>query len=125
MTKQAATISAPILRRSLHRAVRGAARGDQVVDQNDALAGLHRVLVHLHLVDAVFERIGDRHRGVRQLALLADRHEAGRELVGDRAAEDEAARLDARDLVDLGARPRAAPVRRSRGGTPARRRAGW
>src|SRR5688572_25973513 len=36
----------------------------------------------------------------RQLALLADRHEAHAKLVGDRGADDEAARLDARDLAD-------------------------
>src|SRR5258708_12907467 len=36
-----------------------------------------------------------------QLALPADRHEAGRGLVRHRSAEDEAARLDAGDLVDL------------------------
>src|SRR4029453_13985542 len=35
------------------------------------------------------------------LALLADRHEAGRDLVRDRPAENEAARLDAGNLVDL------------------------
>src|SRR5262249_36254263 len=41
----------------------------------------------------------------RQLALLADRHEAGRDLMRQRAAEDEAARLDAGNLVDLGTSP--------------------
>src|SRR5215813_15081046 len=81
--------------------LRGAAGRDQVVDQDDALALGDRVLVHLHLVEAVFERIGDRDPLVRQLALLADRHEAGRHLVSDRAADDESARLHAGDLVDL------------------------
>ena len=57
--------------------------------------------MHLDLVGAVFERIGHADRLVRQLALLAHRHEAGRELVRDGAAEDEAARLDAGDLGDL------------------------
>ena len=113
------------LAQKLHRALRGAAGRDQVVDQDDAVALLHRVLVHLHLVEAVFQRIGDRHPLVRQLALLADRHEAGRDLMRHRAAEDEAARLDAGDLVDLHARPRAAPVRRPRGGTRAHCRAAW
>src|SRR5271166_5346391 len=42
---------------------------------------------------------------MRQLALLADRNKPGRKLMGDRATEDEAARLDARDLVDLRAGP--------------------
>jgi hypothetical protein len=35
-----------------------------------------------------------------QLALLADRHEARAELMRHRAAEDEAARLQPRHLVD-------------------------
>ena len=60
----------------------------------------------LHLVGAVFERIGHAHGLVRQLALFADRHEAGRHLMRHRAADDEAARLDAGDLVDLAAGPR-------------------
>jgi hypothetical protein len=38
---------------------------------------------------------------MRQFALLADRHEARRNLVRYGAAEDETARLDARDLRDL------------------------
>ena len=59
------------------------------------------ILVHLHLVEAVFQRIGDADPLVGQLALLADRHEAGRELMRHRATEDEAARFDAGDLVDL------------------------
>jgi hypothetical protein len=59
----------------------------------------------LHLVGAVFERIGHAHGLVRELALLADRDEAGRCLMRHRAADDEAARLDARHLVDLAARP--------------------
>src|SRR3546814_6855793 len=58
--------------------------------------------MHFHLVAAVFEAVRNAHRLVRQLALLADRHEAGRQLVRQRAAEDEAARLDAGDLVNAG-----------------------
>src|SRR5262249_14332105 len=50
-------------------------------------------------------RMGDGNALVRQLALLADRHEAGRDLVRHRPAEDEAARLDPGDLVDLHPRP--------------------
>src|SRR5437588_10111606 len=57
--------------------------------------------MHLHLVDAVFKRIADRYFVVRELALLADRHEAGGELVRDRAAKDETARLDACHFVDF------------------------
>src|SRR5581483_10463074 len=43
---------------------------------------------------------------VRQLALLANGHEARGHLVRDGTAENEAACLDAGDLVDLRARPR-------------------
>ena len=93
------------LAHQLHRALRGTAGGDEIVDQNDALAGKNGVGVHFHLVETVFQRIGDAHRGMRQLALLADRHKAGRDLMRHRAADDEAARLDAGDLVDLVAGP--------------------
>src|SRR5271165_898428 len=90
----------------LHRAFGRAAGGDEIVDENDALVHGHGVLVHLHFVEPVFKRIGDRHRDMRKLALLANGNESGRELMGDRAAKDESARLDARDLVDLRAGPR-------------------
>src|SRR6516165_460145 len=84
----------------------GATSGDEIVHQDHALALEHRVLVHLHLVDAVFERIADGDALERQLALLADRHEAGRDLVRNRAAENKAARFNARYLVDLATGPR-------------------
>ena len=58
--------------------------------------GVH---VHLHGVGAVFQGVLHRHRVVGQLALLAQRHEAGGELVGDCGAEDEAPRLDPGHLV--------------------------
>src|SRR5512133_3034189 len=58
------------LAQEFDRALRRAARGDKVVDHDDAVALLHRVLVHLDLVEPVFQRIGDRHPLVRQLALF-------------------------------------------------------
>jgi hypothetical protein len=66
---------------------------------------MNGVGVHLHLIEAVFQRVGDAHGGMWQLAPLADRHKAGRDLMRHRAAENEAARLDAGDLVDLVTRP--------------------
>src|SRR5579871_352885 len=84
---------------------RRAAGGDEIIDQDDALVFENGVLVHLHLVDAVFEGIADGHALERQLAFLADGDEAGRDLMGDGAAENEPARLDAGNLVDLAARP--------------------
>ena len=40
-------------------ALRRAAGGDEIVDQQHALALDQRVGVHLHLVDAVFQAVGD------------------------------------------------------------------
>jgi hypothetical protein len=51
----------------------------------------HRVFVHLHFVDAIFQRVSDAHALVRQLALLADRDETRGELMRHRTADDEAA----------------------------------
>ena len=58
--------------------------------------------VDLDGVDAVFEAVFLADGPPRQLAFLADRDEAAAELVGDGAAEDEAARLDAGDVFDAG-----------------------
>ncbi len=104
--KHAATMFAPIWRSRLRGRHRCAAGGDEIVDQEDALLLADRVGVDLHFVDAVFERVGDANGFVRELALLADRHEAGGQLMCHGAAEDEAPRLDARDLVDAAARIR-------------------
>ena len=93
------------LAQELHRALGGAAGGDQIVDENHPLAGSDRVLMHLHFVDAIFELIGDRDDAMRQLALLANRDEAGGKLMRHRASQDEAARLHPSDLVDLAAAP--------------------
>src|SRR5580704_4311472 len=83
----------------------GAAGGDKIVNKDHPLALYDGVLVHLHLVDAIFERVANADALERQLALLADRDETGRHLMGDRAAENEAARLDARNLIDFAAGP--------------------
>src|SRR5262249_49645094 len=104
MMKQAASTCAPNWRNSLtapSAVPPSPAGGDTSADGDARLAFPRRVLVHPLLVEAVSQRIGDRPPLVRQLALLADRHEAGRALVRHRPAEDEAARLDAGDLVDL------------------------
>ena len=105
MTKTAASTSAPISFRSFTAA---SAVPPVAIRSSTRIVfspGLMRVAVHLHLVEPVFERIGDAHRLVRKLAALADRHEAGGKLMRDGAADDEAARLDAGDLVDLRAGP--------------------
>src|SRR5829696_6157446 len=78
---------------------------DEIVDEDHPLARQERIAMDLHLVEAVFQRVADARDVARQLALLAHRDEPGRELVGDRAAENEAARLDPRHLVYLRAGP--------------------
>ena len=79
----------------------GAAGREQVVDDEDPLAGLDGVAVDLEGVGAVLERVLDGQRLGRQLAQLADRHEARVQLVRHRRREDEPARLHAHDDVDL------------------------
>jgi hypothetical protein len=79
----------------------GAAGGEQVVDEQDALAGLDGVEVDFEGVGAVFEVVGDAGDGRGELARLAHGDEAGVEAVGERGAEDESARLDAEDEVDF------------------------
>ena len=79
---------------------RGAARGEQIVD-DEAAPPVDRVLVHLERVGAVLERVGLARGAVGQLARLAHRHEADAEPLGQRRAEDEAARLDADDQLGL------------------------
>ena len=66
-----------------------------------------RVGVHLEAVGAVLELVGRLDRLPGQLAGLPRRHEAAAEPVGERAAEDEAARLGAEDDVGLAAAARA------------------
>src|SRR3954447_615408 len=76
------------------RARGGAAGGEQVVDEQDAVVGGERVVVNLENAAAVFERVLAAARFPRQLARLADRDEATAEDARDAAAEDEAARFD-------------------------------
>src|SRR6516225_2827073 len=90
----------------LHRRLRRAAGGDEIVDQNHALAFDQRVFVHFHFIDAVFERIADADALKGQFAFLADRYKATRYLVRNCTAENKTTRLDARHFIDLAAGPR-------------------
>ena len=74
------------------------------IDQQDLVAWLHGVDMDLDLVGAVFQRVGERDGLVGQLSLLADRHEAAGELVGDGSTQNEAPGLDPGHLMDLPAR---------------------
>ena len=60
-----------------------------------------RRLLHLEHARAVFEVVRDVDDGRRQLALLANRHEALAAPIGQRRGEDEPARFDPGNGVDL------------------------
>ena len=95
----------------LHELDLGAGRtagGEHVVEDDHAGAGLDRVDVNLERIRAVLEVVARLDRLPGQLAGLPRGHEAAAERVGERTAEDEAARLGAEDHVG---RPRAGPRR--------------
>ena len=58
--------------------------------------------MHLNAVRAVLQFIVVAHLFGRELALLADGHEADAQLEGQGGADDETPRFDGGDLVDLG-----------------------
>ena len=74
---------------------------EKIVDHNDARLLAERCLVHLELGNAVLGLVRDAVGLRRELAGLARRDEAGVEPRREGAAEDEAARLDADDRVDV------------------------
>ena len=84
----------------LERRFGRSAGGDQVVDEQHALAALQRIAVHLETVDAVLELVVLAEVLGGQLAAFADRHEPRVHPVRERGPDDEAARFDRGDLVD-------------------------
>ena len=82
------------------RGRRGATGGEHVVDDEDPLAGMDRVAVHLQLVGAVLEAVLLAHDRPRQLARLAHGHEPGPDLERDGRGEDEPARLHPEHPID-------------------------
>ena len=68
--------------------------------------------MHLERVGAVFQLVVKRVRVERQLARLADRHEADVQLQRQRRGKDEPARLGRGDDVDLRIRDSARPSAR-------------
>ena len=79
--------------------LRRSARREHVVQDDHPCALLERIGVDLERVAAVLELVGRTDLLPGELAGLAGRHEAAAELVRERAAEDEAARLRAEDHV--------------------------
>src|SRR5918996_1643695 len=74
--------------------------GQDVVNDQDPLAGPERVAVDLEGLGAVLELVGLGLGLPRELPGLPDRHEPGPEVIRHRRGQDEAAGLDPHDLVD-------------------------
>src|SRR5947209_4599187 len=75
----------------------GASGGQEIVDDGHLLALLHRVDVGLEDARAVLEGVLHALGLVGELPQLADRRDADAEPIGERGAEEEAARLDGDD----------------------------
>jgi hypothetical protein len=84
----------------LRRRDRRSPRRYKIIDNQDALAFLHRICVDFDSVGAILERILLPDRLPRQLALFADRHEPAAQSVGDSTAKNKSARFDPRHSVD-------------------------
>ncbi len=79
----------------------GAAGGEQVVADDDAVAGGDGVFVDFDRVGAVFEGVGDGARFGGQFFRLSNGDEAGAESIGESGSENKATSFDAGDLIDL------------------------
>src|ERR1700737_5574469 len=86
----------------LCRRLGGSACGQQVVDNEHALAFLDRVPVDLQRIGAIFQGIVKLGGGGRQLAGLAQGDEARIQTIGDCGAEYKASRFHAQHQVDTG-----------------------
>src|SRR5262249_52027941 len=80
---------------------RSSTRREQIIDQHNAVAGFHRVDVHLHFRFAILERIFCDLGFVRKLAALANWHKTDAKLVGDCRSEKKSAGVDPDDFVDF------------------------
>src|SRR5579875_3701375 len=85
----------------LHSGLHRAAGGEEVVDDDDALAAFYGIGVNFQRVRAVFEVVLNFGRGGGELLRLAHGDEAGVQAVSQRRAEDEAAGLDAENEIDV------------------------
>ena len=85
----------------LYGGFHGAAGSEEIVYEDDALAGLDGVEMDFKGVGAVLKIVGNAGDGSGELAGLAYGNEAGVEAVSEGGAEDEAAGFDAEDEVDF------------------------
>src|SRR6056297_2620993 len=75
----------------LYPRLRGAARGQQIIDDQYFLTGRDRIIMDLDDRFAIFQLIVFGNHRTGQFALLADRYETKRQLMRNRTAENEAA----------------------------------
>jgi len=80
-----------------HGSGRGAAGGQQIVDDEHALTRRDVIAVDLQAICSVFEIVADAHTFRRQLLRFAHGHESGAERVGERGGEDKSAGFDAQE----------------------------
>src|SRR5262245_7838861 len=80
---------------------RGAARREQVVRDDHAMAIADRVTMNLQSVLTVLKIIRNRSALGRQLLRLAHRHKSGAQVIGQRRRENETAGFDAYNRIDL------------------------
>lgn len=76
---------------------------DNVIHNQNLLAGLYGALLHLEEILAVLLLVGGGDAGSGELALLADRDEAGAELQCELRSEEEASSVQAHYDIGLGA----------------------
>ncbi len=82
-------------------AARGATGGEDVIHDDDALAGLDRIRMHLQPISSIFELIGNLH-GVRgEFPRLQNGNLAFAELVREGRREDESSALDPDDRIEV------------------------
>src|SRR5438552_16154976 len=85
----------------LHGGRGRAARGQEIVDDNDAFSFMKCVLMDLQYIAAIFQVVLDSLSSRREFARLAYRHEPRIQTVGDGRPEDEAARFHPEDQIDI------------------------
>jgi hypothetical protein len=78
------------------------ARGEEVIDEQDVLAGLYGVFVNFHDSFAIFKGVGHRASGPRELSFLADRDKPGPEDLRHARGENEATSVNSDHFVDAG-----------------------
>ena len=94
-------ISPPKLLDHVGGGLGGAAGRQQIVADENALAGLDRVFVNLQRVLSVLQVVFPLQDFGRQLLWFANRDEAGVQPIRQRGTKDESARLDAQDQLDV------------------------